>query len=95
MALEIYIQTSIYEGFSLAATEARAFGLKLALSNTSGTKELINNYSSSIVLELDKKADLLNLNKLTEIKYVNDFSARHPFTKEKFMSKINNLYINE
>ena len=89
---EIFIQTSIYEGFSLAAIEARAFGLKLALSNTSGTKEILSNYKSSIVLKLDSKIDIKSINNLIKCEYINDFSTRHSFTVKKFKEKIKNLY---
>lgn len=89
---EIFIQTSIYEGFSLAAIEARAFGLKLALSNTSGTKEIIRGYNSSIILDLEIVLDSIKIQDLVNLDYVHDYSLRNPFTQQKFIKKINELY---
>lgn len=89
---EIYIQTSIFEGFSLAAIEARSFGLKLALSNTSGTKEITKKYEPSVVLNLQKDIDSKKIQNLINLDYVQDYSIRNPFTQEKFINKIKNLY---
>ena len=46
---KVYIQTSHYEGLSLAAIEARAFGLPLFLTETSGTQELLRDWYGGIV----------------------------------------------
>lgn len=89
---EIYIQTSIYEGFSLAATEARAFGLKLALSNTSGTKEITRNYETSAVLNFDKTIDSKKIQNLATLEDVTNYALRHPFTERKFIHNIRTLY---
>lgn len=89
---EIYIQTSIYEGFSLAAIEARAFGLKLALSNTSGTKEIIRSYKPSVVLEFKTGLDSKKIQNLINLDYVHDYALRNPFTQEKFIKNIIELY---
>lgn len=89
---EIYIQTSIYEGFSLAAIEARAFGLKLALSNTSGTKEITRDYESSVVLDLKIETDSEKIQDLINLDYVYDYSLRNPFTQDKFTKALIELY---
>lgn len=89
---EVYIQTSIYEGFSLAAIEARAFGLKLALSNTSGTKEITRDYQPSVILDFKTETDSQKIQDLINLDYFNDYKLRNPFTQQKFINKIKKLY---
>ena len=92
---EIYIQTSIYEGFSLAAIEARAFGLKLALSNTSGTYEIIRDYGSSVILNFKTETDSQKIQDLINLDYIQDYELRNPFAQEKVINKIHDLYLND
>ena len=53
-----FIQTSHYEGLSLAAIEARAYGLKLFLTDTSGTEELLEGWDGLVINENENENEI-------------------------------------
>jgi len=92
---DIYIQTSIYEGFSLAALEARFYNMKLVLSNTSGTYELIKNEDIYHIIDFNLINDVKSIIKLSSLrKKKKDNIQRNFFNKEKFLSKWKSKYNN-
>lgn len=88
---DIYIQTSHYEGMSLSALEARAMGLKLALSDTSGTEELLGSWCG-VKLELNLPDDVRALQNLAQMQFVPSPKEVTRFSIENFRKNVLNIF---
>lgn len=89
-----FIQTSNYEGLSLAAIEARACNLPLILTNTSGCDELLCDWTGLILTGRIKK-DAANISSLLKnLENVDSFGSPNPefFSRFNFRHKMSYYY---
>lgn len=81
----LYIQTSVFEKFSMAALEAMAFSLPLVLTETVGISSFLKNLDSGAIITKRNEIEFAN----ALLKLINDKNLRDSFGhKNKILASI-------